>query len=93
MTLPTTSREASTFRRPSPKWLHIPPACLPMRSDRRKQLLEVEWSLAMDRLSHPGMWDAPKIALQPRAGIAFRVDDKTAIRADMPDTRSRRSSI
>jgi hypothetical protein len=30
--------------------------------------------------SHPGMWDAPKIALQPRAGLAFRVDDKTSIR-------------
>jgi hypothetical protein len=31
--------------------------------------------------SHPGMWDAPKLALQPRAGIAIRVDDKTSIRA------------
>ncbi len=29
----------------------------------------------------PGTWNAPKIALQPRAGIAFRVDDKTSIRA------------
>jgi len=31
--------------------------------------------------SHPGTWNAPKIALQPRAGIAFRVDDKTSLRA------------
>jgi len=31
--------------------------------------------------SHPGMWDAPKLALQPRIGLAFRVDDKTSIRA------------
>lgn len=31
--------------------------------------------------SHPGMWNAPKLALQPRAGIAFRLDDKTSIRA------------
>ena len=30
--------------------------------------------------SHPGMWDAPKLALQPRAGLAFRVDDKTSLR-------------
>ena len=29
----------------------------------------------------PGMWNPPKIALQPRAGIAFRLDDKTSIRA------------
>lgn len=31
--------------------------------------------------SSPGMWNAPKIALQPRVGIAFRVDDRTSIRA------------
>ena len=31
--------------------------------------------------SHPGMWNAPKLALQPRAGIAIRVNDKTSIRA------------
>ncbi len=31
--------------------------------------------------SHPGMWDPQKFALAPRAGIAFRLDDKTAIRA------------
>jgi hypothetical protein len=31
--------------------------------------------------SSPGMWNAPKLALQPRAGIAFRVDDKTSLRA------------
>jgi hypothetical protein len=31
--------------------------------------------------SHPGMWNAPKLALQPRAGIAIRVDDKTSVRA------------
>jgi len=30
---------------------------------------------------HPGMWDAPKLALAPRAGLAFRIDDKTALRA------------
>lgn len=29
----------------------------------------------------PGTWNAPKLALQPRAGIAFRLDDKTSIRA------------
>jgi hypothetical protein len=31
--------------------------------------------------SHPGMWNAPKLALQPRAGIAFRLDDRTSLRA------------
>uniref|UniRef100_Q027S3 Cna B domain protein n=1 Tax=Solibacter usitatus (strain Ellin6076) TaxID=234267 RepID=Q027S3_SOLUE len=31
--------------------------------------------------SHPGMWDPQKFALAPRAGIAFRIDDKTALRA------------
>ena len=31
--------------------------------------------------SHPGMWDAPKLALAPRAGVAFRIDDRTALRA------------
>ena len=30
--------------------------------------------------SHPGMWDPQKLALAPRAGIAFRIDDKTALR-------------
>ena len=30
---------------------------------------------------HPGMWNAPKLALQPRAGIAIRVNDKTSLRA------------
>ncbi len=30
--------------------------------------------------NHPGMWDAPKIALQPRAGIAIRIDDRTSLR-------------
>ena len=29
----------------------------------------------------PGMWNAPKLALQPRAGIAIRVNDRTSIRA------------
>ncbi len=29
---------------------------------------------------HPGMWNAPKLALQPRFGIAYRVNDKTALR-------------
>lgn len=29
----------------------------------------------------PGMWNAPKLALQPRAGIAIRIDDKTSLRA------------
>jgi hypothetical protein len=37
------------------------------------------WQWTSD--GHPGMWDAPKIALQPRAGIAIRLDDKTSIRA------------
>jgi hypothetical protein len=31
--------------------------------------------------SHPGMWNAPALALAPRAGIAFRINDKTALRA------------
>jgi hypothetical protein len=31
--------------------------------------------------SHPGMWNAPKLALQPRAGIAIRIDDRTSLRA------------
>jgi hypothetical protein len=29
---------------------------------------------------HPGMWNAPKLALAPRAGFAFKIDDKTALR-------------
>jgi len=37
------------------------------------------WSFTSS--SHPGMWDPQKFALAPRAGIAFRIDDKTAIRA------------
>jgi hypothetical protein len=36
------------------------------------------WSFTSN--SHPGMWDAPKLALQPRAGLAFRVDDRTSLR-------------
>jgi hypothetical protein len=30
--------------------------------------------------SHPGMWDAQKFALAPRAGLAYRIDDKTVAR-------------
>ena len=30
--------------------------------------------------SHPGTWDPPKLALQPRVGLALKVDDKTALR-------------
>jgi hypothetical protein len=30
--------------------------------------------------SHPGMWDPQKFALAPRAGLAFRIDDRTALR-------------
>jgi hypothetical protein len=37
------------------------------------------WSFTSS--NHPGMWNAPKLALQPRVGLAFRVDDKTSIRA------------
>jgi len=37
------------------------------------------WSFTSS--SHPGMWDPQKFALAPRAGIAFRIDDKTSIRA------------
>jgi hypothetical protein len=30
--------------------------------------------------SHPGMWDAQKLGLAPRAGLAYRIDDKTVVR-------------
>ena len=30
--------------------------------------------------SHPGQWDAQKFALAPRAGLAFRIDDKSVLR-------------
>ena len=30
--------------------------------------------------SNPGMWNAPKFALQPRFGAAYRLSDKTALR-------------
>ena len=30
---------------------------------------------------HPGNWDPPKVVLEPRIGMALRVNDKTAIRA------------
>ncbi|MBZ5594279.1 MAG: carboxypeptidase-like regulatory domain-containing protein [Acidobacteriia bacterium] len=29
---------------------------------------------------HPGMWDPPKLALAPRVGLAYRINDKTAFR-------------
>jgi len=29
----------------------------------------------------PGMWNAPKLALAPRVGIAYRIDDKDVLRA------------
>ena len=31
--------------------------------------------------NHPGNWDPPKVLLEPRIGMALRVNDKTAIRA------------
>ena len=30
--------------------------------------------------SHPGMWDPPALALAPRAGLAYAINDKTALR-------------
>jgi hypothetical protein len=30
--------------------------------------------------SHPGMWNPQKLALQPRVGLAYRVNDKTSVR-------------
>jgi hypothetical protein len=30
--------------------------------------------------SNPGMWEAPTLALQPRFGAAYRINDKTALR-------------
>jgi hypothetical protein len=30
---------------------------------------------------HPGMWDPQKLALAPRAGLAFRINDMTVLRA------------
>ncbi|HTT60250.1 MAG TPA: carboxypeptidase-like regulatory domain-containing protein [Bryobacteraceae bacterium] len=29
---------------------------------------------------HPGMWDPPRLALAPRAGLAYALNDKTALR-------------
>ncbi|MDQ6677559.1 MAG: carboxypeptidase-like regulatory domain-containing protein [Acidobacteriota bacterium] len=30
--------------------------------------------------NHPGMWNAPRLSLQPRVGVAYRVNDRTALR-------------
>ena len=30
--------------------------------------------------SNPGMWNAPKLNLQPRFGVAYRINDRTALR-------------
>jgi len=42
-----------------------------------------QWSGAWNftTSSHPGMWNPPSLALAPRAGIAIKIDDKTALRA------------
>lgn len=37
-----------------------------------------QWLWTSD--SNPGMWDAPKLALAPRAGVAIRISDRTALR-------------
>ena len=37
-----------------------------------------QWSFTSG--SHPGMWNPQKLALQPRAGIAFKINDRTALR-------------
>jgi hypothetical protein len=36
------------------------------------------WSFTS--VGHPGMWNAQKLALAPRFGVAYRVNDKTALR-------------
>lgn len=36
------------------------------------------WQFTSD--SHPGQWDPQHFALAPRAGLAYRLDDKTALR-------------
>jgi len=35
---------------------------------------------AFTSASHPGMWNAQKLALAPRFGVAYRLNDKTALR-------------
>ena len=35
---------------------------------------------AFTSAQHPGMWNAQKLALAPRVGLAYRLNDKTAIR-------------
>src|ERR1035438_8956072 len=37
-----------------------------------------QWSFTSS--SHPGSFNPQKLALQPRAGLAYRIDDKTALR-------------
>ena len=37
-----------------------------------------QWNWTSD--SHPGMWDAQKLALAPRAGAAIRINERTALR-------------
>src|SRR5262249_8157795 len=37
-----------------------------------------QWKWTDD--GHPGMWDAPKLALAPRLGVAIKIDDRTALR-------------
>lgn len=37
-----------------------------------------QWNFTSSR--NPGMWNAPKLALQPRFGAAYRINDRTAVR-------------
>ena len=37
-----------------------------------------QWKWTTDQ--HPGTWDAPKLALAPRIGAAFKIDDRTVLR-------------
>jgi len=37
-----------------------------------------QWNFTSSK--NPGMWNAPKLALQPRFGAAYRLNDKTALR-------------
>src|SRR6478736_798829 len=37
-----------------------------------------QWQWTSD--SHPGTWDAPRVALAPRVGAAIKLDDKSVLR-------------
>jgi hypothetical protein len=66
---------------PIPEMRTTPPAIPQAATSLMNQPYQFNGAWRFTDADNPGMWNPKKLNLLPRAGFAFRVDDRTAIRA------------